>query len=115
MPKGMTLNAHFASGGLATFTGPAWLDGTRNAPEAVLNPLQTEHFMHFTDTLDKMYANGNGGNMANSSIAIDNISFNVASMSSPEDGEKAFNMFVQKFKEIGSQTGIQMNNFKNTI
>jgi hypothetical protein len=36
-------------------------------------------------------------------------------MSSPEDGEKAFNMFVDKFKEIGNQTGLKINSFKNTV
>ena len=103
----------YAAGGFATKTGFAWLDGTFNKPEAVLNPLQTEHFMKFTNALDNMY--GQGGFNTNSSVTIDTISFNVESMSSPEDGEKAFNMFVNKFNEIGSQTGIKFNNFKNTL
>lgn len=104
----------YKTGGLATATGPAWLDGTTQHPEAVLNALQTEHFIKFTNALDKMYGNGvpvAGGGTVN----IDNISFNVDSMSSPEDGERAFNMFVDKFKEIGNQTGIKINSFKNTL
>lgn len=80
----------------------------------VLSTLQTQHFIKFVDALDKVFTNNTvtGGS---SSIAIDNISFNVASMSSPEDGEAAFNMFVNKFKEIGNQTGIKINSFKNTL
>ena len=104
----------YATGGMSYETGPAWLDGTPSKPEAVLNALQTEHFIKFTNALDNIFG---GGNMTNtsSSVNIENISFNVESMSSTEDGEKAFNAFVNKFKEIGSQTGIKINSFKNTL
>lgn len=104
----------FMEGGLANFTGPAWMDGTETKPEAVLNALQTEHFIKFTNALDNMFGNGNVANTS-STVSIDTISFNVESMSSPEDGEAAFNMFVNKFKEIGSRTGIKIDTFKNTL
>lgn len=35
----------FATGGLADFTGPAWLDGTPTKPEIVLNPDDTENLL----------------------------------------------------------------------
>lgn len=104
----------YKNGGFADFTGPAWMDGTPSKPEAVLNALQTEHFIKFTDTLDKMFAGGATANNT-SSVSIDTISFNVESMSSAEDGEKAFNVFVDKFKEIGSQSGIKIDSFKNRL
>jgi TP901 family phage tail tape measure protein len=104
----------YAAGGFADFTGPAWLDGTPQKPEAVLNALQTEHFVKFTNALDNMFGNGNVANTS-STVSIDTISFNVESMSSPEDGEAAFNMFVNKFKEIGNRTGIKIDTFKNTL
>ena len=104
----------YKEGGMAYHTGPAWLDGTASKPEAVLNALQTEHFIKFTNALDNMYGNGNISNPT-SSVSIDTISFNVESMSSPEDGEAAFNMFVNKFKEIGSQSGIKIDSFKNRL
>ena len=90
------------------------MDGSKEHPEAVLNALQTEHFIKFTNALDNLFSTGNP-TTNNSSVNIDNISFNVESMSSPEDGEAAFNMFVNKFKEIGNQTGIKINSFKNTL
>lgn len=111
------VNGHqiqYKQGGFADFTGPAWLDGTPQKPEAVLNALQTEHFMKFTNALDNMYGQMGGFSNANS-IVIDTISFNVDSMSSPEDGEAAFDAFVNKFKEIGSQRGMKINNFKNIL
>lgn len=103
----------YAGGGFADFAGPAWLDGSPQKPEAVLDALQTKHFIDFTNTLDRMYGEQTGA-MSNA-ITIDTISFNVESMSSPEDGEKAFSAFVNKFNEIGSQTGIKFNNFRNTL
>ena len=104
----------YKNGGFVNFTGPAWMDGTAQHPEAVLNALQTEHFIKFTNALDNIYG-GSGQTTNTSSVNIESISFNVDSMSSAEDGEKAFNMFVNKFKEIGNQTGIKINSFKNTL
>ncbi len=111
------VNGHqikYKQGGFADFTGPAWLDGTPQKPEAVLNALQTEHFIKFTNALDNMYGQMGGTSTANS-IVIDTISFNVDSMSSAQDGEAAFDAFVNKFKEIGSQRGMKINNFKNIL
>ena len=43
----------FKQGGLADFTGPAWLDGTPSKPEAVLNPKQTKLFESMVSSLEK--------------------------------------------------------------
>jgi hypothetical protein len=48
----------FATGGLADFTGPAWLDGTRSNPELVLNSRDTQNFIELKDTLADMRKNG---------------------------------------------------------
>ena len=93
----------YKKGGMADFTGPAWLDGTKAAPEAVLNAEQTRAFLILADHFEEMI-DGFGSN-----VMIENISFNVDSMSSVEDGEKAFDAFVNRFKEIGSQTGLRFN------
>lgn len=52
----------YASGGLNTVTGPAWLDGTKANPELVLNPSDTRNILTATsvirsidkNTLDRM-------------------------------------------------------------
>lgn len=41
----------YARGGLADYTGPAWLDGTPTKPEMVLNPTDTENFIELKDYL----------------------------------------------------------------
>ena len=105
---------YYLHGGLIDYTGPAWVDGSYSRPEAVLNALQTEHFIKFTNALDNMYGQM-GGTANTNSIVIDTISFNVDSMSSAQDGEAAFDAFVNKFKEIGSQRGMKINNFKNIL
>ena len=43
----------YKTGGLADFTGPAWLDGTPSKPEYVLNSAQTERFFSLIDVLEK--------------------------------------------------------------
>ena len=98
-------------GGMVDFTGPAWLDGTKSHPEAVLNSLQTKAFLSFTKDLADLRATGNTGLGTN--VTIDTISFNVDSMSSVEDGKIAFEAFVDEFKKIGSQRGISVQGTAN--
>ena len=42
----------YETGGLANFTGPAWLDGTPSKPEYILNAVQTERFFSLVDVLE---------------------------------------------------------------
>lgn len=65
------------TGGLADFTGPAWLDGTKAHPELVLNARDTENFIQLKDilsgmgSLDKLQ-NG-GDNYYNFDIKVDQL------------------------------------------
>lgn len=45
------LGRRYASGGLADFTGPAWLDGSKTHPELVLNAQDTKNFIQLKDVL----------------------------------------------------------------
>lgn len=49
----------FKTGGLADFTGPAWLDGTKTKPELVLNQQDTQNFISLIDTLSSLNKSGN--------------------------------------------------------
>ena len=44
----------FKEGGMADFTGPAWLDGTKTRPERILSPVQTELFESLVRSLETM-------------------------------------------------------------
>lgn len=48
----------YKKGGLAPFTGPAWLDGTRSKPELVLNATDTKNFIQLKDILSSIMKGG---------------------------------------------------------
>ena len=70
----------YKTGGLADFTGPAWLDGSRTKPELVLNARDTENFLLLKDVLGSFLKNntttqnGKGGdNYYDIDISVDEI------------------------------------------
>ena len=64
-------------GGLADFTGPAWLDGTKDKPERVLSPKQTKLFESMVSSLEKASNNSNINSGFGSSYNIGNINTTV--------------------------------------
>ena len=80
----------YATGGLADFNGPAWLDGTKSRPELVLNPRDTENFIQLKDILSSIMSNNiptitEGARTANSNFEIN---INVDSISSDYDVDR---------------------------
>lgn len=68
----------YKTGGLADFTGPAWLDGTKSHPELVLNAKDTQNFLILKDILSSAVENAgtsnNGGdNYYDINISVDEI------------------------------------------
>lgn len=72
----------YATGGLADYTGPAWLDGTPSKPELVLNPTDTANFIVLKDILSSLLSNSsfssidgrNGGdNYYDIAISVDSL------------------------------------------
>lgn len=70
----------YKTGGLADFTGPAWLDGSKTKPELVLNARDTENFLLLKDVLggfiknNTTTQNGKGGdNYYDIDISVDEI------------------------------------------
>jgi len=45
---------YYARGGIADFTGPAWLDGSKRNPERILSPRQTELFDILVSSLEDL-------------------------------------------------------------
>jgi hypothetical protein len=79
----------YKTGGLADFTGPAWLDGTPSKPEYILNATQTERFFSLVDVLegfdDKKTSTNN-----NNDISVD-VDINLESIGSDYDVEQLAN------------------------
>lgn len=74
----------YKKGGLANFTGPAWLDGTKTKPEAVLNARDTQNFLQLRDvlsdvlnksrTIERSNSENNGDNYYDIDIQVDKLS-----------------------------------------
>ena len=66
----------YATGGLADFTGPAWLDGSKAHPELVLNARDTENFIQLKNILaDGLDGKGaSGDNYYDVHIEVDQLS-----------------------------------------
>ena len=76
----------FKTGGLADFTGPAWLDGTKSKPEIILNQTDSANFILLKDILadvlkstsstsvSKIAQDKGGDNYYDIEINVDNIS-----------------------------------------
>lgn len=77
----------YKTGGLADFTGPAWLDGTKSKPEYILNAEQTRAFFQLVDVLSGLKSNSNT-NTQNSGDNTYDIDINVESIGSDYDVEQ---------------------------
>ena len=78
----------FATGGLADYTGPAWLDGTKSRPEYVLNAAQTKGFLQLVDVLSGL-KRGDYSNTNNTATYGDiNISINADRLANDYDTKK---------------------------
>lgn len=47
----------YATGGLVDYTGPAWVDGTKNKPELMLNATDTENLLQTVSSLNELDSN----------------------------------------------------------
>ena len=70
----------YKSGGIADFTGPAWLDGSKTKPELILDARDTENFIMLKDILSGILRNtpnnqnNSGDNYFDITIQVDEIS-----------------------------------------
>lgn len=79
----------FETGGLADFTGPAWLDGTKSHPELVLNQRDTANFIQLKDILAEVMdrSSGQSTKSSNGDNYFD-IEINVESLENDYDVEQ---------------------------
>ena len=107
IPAGSVQYTPFKTGGLADFTGPAWLDGTKSKPELVLNQRDTQNFLQLKDVLSSFMKN-NQPSIHNEETAGDtiyDINISVEKMSNDYDVEQVAN----KVKQIISSEAAYRN------
>ena len=90
------LSSKYATGGLNTTTGLAWLDGTPQEPEYVLNARQTEAFLKLADVLPSMM-NGTSNTTSNAfGATYVNFSVNLESVSPDYDVDRMVDLVKDK-------------------
>lgn len=128
------IKGKFATGGIANYTGLAWLDGTPLKPERVLNAQQTESFDRLVNVMDSLRASGVsieslrnsmmdtrihlpnlspsidpstiGGNIAN--IGDVNITIEEAELNDDRDYDEIAQIVGEKFAKEISKQGINI-------
>lgn len=84
----------YLTGGLADYTGPAWLDGTKSRPELILNAKDTQNFIQLKDVLSSLLSNGNASKTSGGDNYFD-IQIHVDELANDYDVEK----LASKIKE----------------
>lgn len=101
----------FAKGGLSTSTGPAWLDGTPQEPEYVLNARQTDAFLKLADVLPSMM-NGTSTTTSNTfGATYVNLSVNLESVSPDYDVDRMVDLVKDKLYDAGSYRNVNSLSF----
>lgn len=85
----------YALGGMADYTGLAWLDGSPSRPERILSPYQTELFESLLQSLHqikvsipKINAPAYGDSFGGSNFTFGDINIQVDSLNDDADLEK---------------------------
>ena len=102
----------FATGGLANFTGPAWLDGTPSKPELVLNSTDTRNFIALRDVLSKVMSSS--GSTENSYATTEfNIHINIEKVADDYDVDKIITKVKKEItKSAGYRNVTQVRSFR---
>ena len=88
----------YKAGGLADFTGPAWLDGTKSKPEYILNADQTKAFFTLVDVLSGLGLGNSNSTEKTGDISYD-VDINVESIGSDYDVEQLANKVKSLIKD----------------
>lgn len=100
----------YKTGGLADYTGLAWLDGTRSKPELILNSEDTKNLIQLKDILSEVLR----GTPTNSQSNGDNyfeININVEEISSDYDVEKLADKIKEEITNDATYRNVNAINF----
>lgn len=91
----------FKTGGVADFTGPAWLDGTKSRPEIILNQQDSRNFIQLKDILSSVL-NGSASHSTsteNNRDVVYDIDINVEKLEKEVDLDTISNYVERKITE----------------
>lgn len=102
----------YKTGGIADFTGPAWLDGSKSNPELILNARDTENFIALKDILSSiMDRKGLQNNTQSVGDIYFNIDINVDEISSDYDVEDLSRKIKQELTDSAMYRNVNLVNF----
>lgn len=102
----------YKTGGIADFTGPAWLDGTKSNPELILNARDTENFIALKDILSSiMDRKGLQNNTQSVGDMYFNIDINVDKISNDYDVEDLSKKIKQELTDSAMYRNVNLVNF----
>ena len=100
----------YNTGGLADFTGPAWLDGTKSKPELVLNARDTQNFIMLKDILSGILTNATPSKSSGGDNYFD-IDINVEEISNDYDVDRMAERIKQNIYEDSTYRNVNAVNF----
>ena len=102
----------YATGGLANFTGPAWLDGTPSKPELVLNATDTRNFIALRDVLSKAMSSNDSAENSYANTEF-NININIEKVADDYDVDKIITKVKKEItKSAGYRNVTQVRSFR---
>ena len=103
----------YKTGGLADYTGPAWLDGTPSKPELVLNAKDTKNFLALRDVLSSAMKSTGAVNNSYGGDTTYEININVDHLNNDYDVDKVAER-VKKIivKDAGYRNVTQVRNLR---
>ena len=101
-------NKSYAQGGVANFTGPAWLDGTRAKPEAVLSATDTKNFIALKDILSDVMGHITDNNTTTYGDSTYEININVDHLNNDYDVDKVAKRVEKIITEDASYRNVTM-------
>ena len=100
----------YKTGGIADFTGPAWLDGSKTKPELILNARDTENFIMLKDILSGILRN-TPNNQNNSGDNYFDITIQVDEISNDYDVDQMAERIKQNIYEDSTYRNVNAINF----
>ena len=99
----------YATGGLADYTGPAWLDGTPSKPELVLNAKDTENFIQLKNILADVAKDSKNGSSGGDNYF--DIKVEVGEIGSDYDVEKMITKIKDEIDQDARYRNVNSINF----